>query len=56
VEQNQLQNDSKGNNTSNSNSSSFNSGADHYEKSSQEKEMDNFLDEADKKSVSNGIS
>ena len=55
VEQNQLQNDSKGNNTSNNNSSNFNSGADHHEKSSQEKEMDNFLDEAYKKSVGEDI-
>ena len=42
-------------NTSNNNSSNFNSGADHHEKSSQEKEMDNFLVEADKKIVSSEI-
>ncbi|CAB4433529.1 unnamed protein product [Rhizophagus irregularis] len=59
VEQNQLQNDSKGNNTPNNNSSNFNLGTDqgslcerpHHEKSSQKKEMDNFLDEAHKKNV-----
>src|SRR3989337_3395011 len=37
--------------TSKNNSSNFNSGADHHEKSSQEKEMDIFLDEEDKKIV-----
>src|SRR5207248_2961522 len=41
--------------TSNNNSSNFNSGADHHEKSSQEKEMDIFLDEEDKKIVGNDI-
>ncbi|GBB93095.1 hypothetical protein RclHR1_21070002 [Rhizophagus clarus] len=57
VEQNQLQDDSvpKGNNTPNNNSSNFNSGVDHHEKSSQEKEMDNFLDETRKKSVGEDI-
>src|ERR1043166_7213380 len=45
----------------NNNSSNFalapsaNSGVDHHEKSSQEKEMDNFLDEAHKKSVGEDI-
>ena len=37
-------------NTSNNNSSNFNSGADHHEKSSQEKEMDAFLVDVNKKS------
>src|SRR6266498_5511704 len=55
VEQNQLQNDSKGNNTPNNNSSNFNSGAVHHEKSSQEKEMDIFLDGVDKKIVGEDI-
>src|SRR5437764_11323066 len=39
VEQRQSQND----NTPNNNSPNFNLGVDHHEKSSQEKEMDNFL-------------
>ena len=55
VEQNQLQNDSKGNNTPNNNSSNFNSGAVHHEKSSQEKEMDIFLNGVNKKIVSEDI-
>ena len=55
VEQNQLQNDSKRNNTPNNNSSNFNSGAVHHEKSSQEKEIDIFLDGVDKKIVGEDI-
>ena len=55
VEQNQSQNDSNGNNTPDNNSSNFNSAVGHHGKLSQEKEMDNFLLEADKKIVSDGM-
>ncbi len=55
VKQNQLQNNSKGNNTSNNNSSNFNLNADYYEKLLKEKEMDKFLNEVDKKSISDRI-
>src|SRR5581483_8790541 len=55
VEQNQVQNDSKGNITPNNNSSNFNSGAVHHEKPLEEKEMDSFLLEAHKKIVSSEI-
>src|SRR3954462_7561072 len=51
VEQRQSQND----NTPNNNSPNFNLGVDHHEKSSQEKEMDNFLDGANKKRISDDI-
>jgi hypothetical protein len=56
VEQRQMLNDNTPNdNTPNNNSSNFNSGAVHHEKSSQEKEMDIFLDEEDKKIVGEDI-
>ncbi|GBC45899.1 hypothetical protein GLOIN_2v1484255 [Rhizophagus irregularis DAOM 181602=DAOM 197198] len=55
VEQNQVQNDSKGNITLNNNSSNFNLDAVHHEKPLEEKEMDNFLLEAHKKIVSSEI-
>ncbi|CAB4382495.1 unnamed protein product [Rhizophagus irregularis] len=56
VEQKQSQNDITPNdNTPNNNSSNFNSGAVHLEKSSEEKEMDYFLDEEDKKIVGEDI-
>lgn len=50
LEHKHLQNDITNNNPSN-----LNSGADHHEKPSQEKEMDNFLDEMHKKSVGDEI-
>jgi hypothetical protein len=60
VEQNQLRNDSKGNNTPNdnnpnNNSSNFNLGAVHHEKSPQDKETDDFLNKEHKKIVSEDI-
>ena len=51
LEEKQLQSD----NTPNNILSNFNSGVVHHEKSSEEKEMDNFLLEADKKSVDEDI-
>ena len=38
-----MQNDSKGNNTSNNNLSNFNPDVDYHKKLSQKKEMNNFL-------------
>jgi hypothetical protein len=61
VEQKQILNDNTSNdntpndNIPNNNSSNFNSGVVHHEKSSQEREMDNFLDKVDKKSVGEDI-
>ncbi|GBB97657.1 hypothetical protein RclHR1_03030001 [Rhizophagus clarus] len=49
---NTVNNNTPNNNTSFSN---FNSDADHHEKSSQKKEMNNFLDEARKKSIGENI-
>src|SRR5438874_4085822 len=51
LEEKQLQSD----NTPNNILSNFNSGVVHHEKSSQEKEMDIFLDEEDKKIVGEDI-
>ena len=42
-------------NTSNNNSFNFNSSVNHHEKSLQKKEMDNFLNEIDKKSIDEDI-
>ncbi|CAB4393180.1 unnamed protein product [Rhizophagus irregularis] len=56
VEQKQVLNDNSSNdNTPNNNSSNFNSGAVVHEKPPEKKEMDNFLVEANKKIVSDGI-
>jgi hypothetical protein len=56
VEQRQSQNDNTPNdNNPNNNSSNFNSSAVHHEKSSQDKETDDFLDEKHKKIVSEDI-
>src|SRR6266542_2099068 len=61
VEQRQMLDDNTPNdntpndNTPNNNSSNFNSGVVHHEKSSQEKEMDIFLDGVDKKIVGEEI-
>ena len=56
VEQRQMLNDNTPNdNTPNNNSSNFNLGAVHHEKSSQEKEIDIFLNGEDKKIVGKDI-